>query len=297
LGYFDIPGRKRASQVNEEFFRWLDGVNGRPFFALLNYLDVHDPYLTTDSYQSKFSKEVTQGDLVNFQFQPHTHRRKSVLTASEIQMEINSYDGCLAYLDAELGVLFSELAKRGLEKETLVIVTSDHGESLGNHDLFGHGNSLYLETLHVPLVFFWPGRVPAAMRVPQVVSLHQIPSTVMELFGESVTLFPGRSLAGFWSGTTNGSSVEPVLSELSPGRFKAGPPNYPTSRSRGGLKSLITDQWHFIISESGVTELYAWREDRQELRNLAESPEGQITVQDFKRHLDEILRKTRSVGR
>ena len=53
LGYFDIPGRKRASQVNEEFFRWLDGADGRPFFVMLNYFDLHDPYLTIDSYCSQ----------------------------------------------------------------------------------------------------------------------------------------------------------------------------------------------------------------------------------------------------
>ena len=290
LGYFDIPGRKRAFQVNEEFFRWFDGADGRPFFVMLNYFDLHDPYLTVDSFQSKFSDADTRGDLVNFQFQPHTHRRKPSLTAKEIQVEIDSYDGCLAYLDAEIGRLFSELAKRGLDKNTLVIVTSDHGESFGNHDLFGHGNSLYLETLHVPLILSWPGKIPVGVRVPQIVSLHQIPSTVMELIGEDSTPFPGNSLVRFWPGAVDQTSIAPILSEVSPGRFKAGPPNYPTVRG-GGLKSLITNQWHFILSESGSAELYAWRQDRRELDNLAETPAGRVMVEGFKRHLDEIIKK------
>jgi arylsulfatase A-like enzyme len=290
LSYFNILGRKSASQVNHEFFSWLDTVDGRPFFVMLNYFDLHDPYLTLDSYQSKFSDAITRGDLINFQFQPHTHRRKPSLTAKEIQVEIDSYDGCLAYLDAEIGRLFSELAKRGLDKNTLVILTSDHGESFGNHDLFGHGNSLYLETLHVPLILSLPGKIPAGLKVPQIVSLHQIPSTVMELIGEDPTSFPSNSLVPFWSGTVDQASIAPILSEVSPGRFKAGPPNYPTARGEG-LKSLITNQWHFIHSDSGSAELYAWRQDRRELGNLAETPAGRVAVERFKHHLDEIIKK------
>ena len=257
---------------------------------MLNYFDLHDPYLTVDSYKSKFSDADTRGDLVNFQFQPHTHRRKPVLTAHEVQMQINSYDSCLAYLDSQIGLLFSELTRRGLDKNSIVIVTSDHGESFGNHDLFGHGNSLYLETLHVPLVLSWPGKIPVGVRVPQIVSLHQIPSTVMELIGQDSTSFPGDSLVRFWSGATDQASIAPILSEVSPGRFKAGPPNYPTAHG-GGLKSLITSQLHFILSESGSAELYAWRQDRSELNNLAETPAGRVAVEGFKRHLDEITKK------
>jgi arylsulfatase A-like enzyme len=291
LGYFDIVGRKQASRVNDEFFGWLDEVDGeRPFFALLNYFDVHDPYLTTDSYQSKFSAAVTRGNLINFQFQPHTHRRKAALTAHEVQMEIDSYDGCLAYLDSQVGLLFSELGRRGLDKNTLVIVTSDHGESFGNHDLFGHGNSLYLETLHVPLILFWPGKIPVGVRVPQIVSLHQIPSTVTELIGESSTSFPGNSLVRFWSGAADQGLMAPILSEVNPGRFKGGPPNYPTADG-GGLKSLITKQWHLILSESGSAELYAWRQDRREVNNLAETFAGRAAVKGLKRQLDEIIKK------
>jgi arylsulfatase A-like enzyme len=293
LGYFDIPGRKRASRVNEEFFSWLDGVDGRPFFALLNYLDAHDPYLTVDSYQSNFSSAVTRGDVLNFQFQPHSHRRKPVLSESEIEMEINGYDGCLAYLDAQIGLLLAGLGERGLRENTLVIVTSDHGESFGNHDLFGHGNSLYLETLHVPLVFSWPGEIPAGVRVSNVVSLHRIPSTIMQLLNRENALFPGEPLVKLWSGAGDDVTAEPILAEVSPGRFKAGPLNYPTSS--GGLKSLISDRWHFILSESGRVELYDWRADRSERYNLAHTPEGRALVDDFKRHLDRILGKTRPV--
>ena len=289
LGYFDIPGRKRASQVNQEFFDWLDRANGKPFFAFLNYFDIHDPYLTNSTYQTRFSNEATHGELVNFQFQPASFRRKPKLTEQEVQAEVDGYDGCLAYLDDRLGELFTELSRRGLDKNTLVILTSDHGEAFGDHDLFGHGNGLYVDTLRVPLIFVWPGKVPSGNRVSQLVSLHNIPATVMELLGVTASpSFPGNSLVRFWSGNPNKEEKSAVLSEISPGRFKGGPPTYPTAK--GGLQSLTTEQWHFILSESGKTELYAWHEDPNETRDLSESPGGRIVVEDLRQQLNSLLR-------
>ena len=286
-GYFDIPGRKRAQHINQELFHWLDKTDGRPFFAFLNYFDPHDPYLTDGKYQKRFSDEVARGDVINFQFQANSFRRKPRLTEQEVQAEIDSYDGCLSYLDVQLGELFAELSRRQIENNTLVIVTSDHGEAFGAHDLFGHGNSLYIESLHVPLIFIWPGKLPGGTRVSQVVSLHDIPATVMELLGDnSSSAIPGNSLARFWSGNQHSDASEFVLSDLSPGRFKDGPPNYPSTN--GGQISLVTSQWHFILSESGRAELYAWRDDPDESTNLAESPAGRIMVEEFRQKLNSL---------
>jgi arylsulfatase A-like enzyme len=195
-GYFDIVGRKRAADVNRAFLAWLDHGSDRPFFALLNYLDVHDPYITVAPYDTSFSARPARGDVINFQFQPHAFRRKATIGTADVQAEIDAYDGCLRYLDSQLGALFAELERRGLDGETLTIITADHGESFGNHDLFGHGNSLYFETLHVPLVVIWPGHVPAGRRLPQVVGLDRLPATVEQLVEPSATrrVFPGRSL-------------------------------------------------------------------------------------------------------
>jgi arylsulfatase A-like enzyme len=289
LGYYDIPGRKRASEINGEFFRWLDQKGERPFFVFLNYFDLHDPYLTGSSHVARFSDRVTKGDLINFQFQAEAFRRKPTLTSEEIQVEIDSYDGCLAYLDAQLGELIAELRSRGLEKKTLIIVTSDHGEAFGNHDLFGHGNSLYLETLRVPLIFYWPDKIPAKARFSQIASLHQIPSTVMEFIDETTSSpFPGESLAGLMKGKADEPTISAALSELSPGRFRHGPPNYPTTE--GGLKSLVTKEWHLITCETGRAELYRWQKDPKESHNLAGDPEAQVVLQQLKQQLEALLK-------
>jgi len=287
FGYFEIVGRKRAADVNREFVDWLSSVRDRPFFVFLNYFDVHDPYLTVGPYHTQFSKNVTRGDLINSQLQPNRFRRKPTLTHEEIQKEVNGYDGCLAYLDAQLGALVSELAAGGLDENTLIILTSDHGEAFGDHDLFGHGDSLYREALHVPLIFVWPGKIPAGKRIEHLAGLHQIPATIVQLLGWKENLFPGKSLLES-PGEGDGSPVvDPVLAYVS--QNEKGLPFYPSAH--GDLYSLMTDQWHFILREDGHEELYAWRDDPREINNLAELAENRALVEKLKAQLIEQLGK------
>ena len=83
---------------------------------------------------------------------------------AERMLARDAYDNCLAYLDERLGELFDDLERRGVLDQTLVIVTADHGEGLGEHGLFDHGESLYRTEIGVPLLFVLPadrGRSPA----------------------------------------------------------------------------------------------------------------------------------------
>ena len=66
----------------------------------------------------------------------------------------------LAEMDEQLGKLFEELKRRGVMDNTIIIITSDHGEQFGEHSVMGHGNSLYLPVLHVPLLVRFPASVP-----------------------------------------------------------------------------------------------------------------------------------------
>ena len=97
------------------------------------------------------------------------------------------------------GLLLDELGRRGVLDDTLVIVTSDHGEHLGDHGLFFHGCSLYRQLVEVPLVIVDPKGVPAGRAVAEPVSLRDVPATVLDLLGLGRgAAFPGRSLARFW---------------------------------------------------------------------------------------------------
>ena len=112
----------------------------------------------------------------------------------------DSYDNCLAYLDETLGRLMGDLGRRGLLEETWVVIVGDHGEGLGEHDLYDHGESLYSTEVRVPLLILPPtGLNQPAQVVRETVSLRDLPATLVDVIGLAKgSPFPGRSLASYW---------------------------------------------------------------------------------------------------
>ncbi|MCC7353654.1 MAG: sulfatase, partial [Anaerolineae bacterium] len=289
LGYYDRPGRKRAAEVNREFLSWVGKKQDAPFFAFLNYFEVHDPYLAPPPYQTRFTDQPTRGNRINTVLYPHDFTGGRPFSPQEIQAEIDGYDASLVYLDAELGNLFDRLAALGVLDNTVVIITSDHGEAFSTHGLFGHGNSMYRELLHVPLIIRYPRALPGGLQVPDVVSLQALPATVMDLIGRGAEQpFPGRSWATCWA---QGRSDEPCAGDFS--FSDASPSTVPESkfgsRRRVGQRSVSTAEWHLILYAEGDAELYRVRDDPQELNNLAGTPEGQQVVMELMARMDETL--------
>ena len=134
----------------------------------------------------------------------------------DIQLAHDCYDDCIAFLDEQLGRLLGELRGQGLLDNTVVIITSDHGEGFGDHGIVGHGSSLYLDTIGVPLVILSPG-APAGRVVDSPVSLRDLPATVVDQLGLSAgSPFPGRSLSACWRsdpGQAPQGITTPALSE------------------------------------------------------------------------------------
>jgi arylsulfatase A-like enzyme len=144
-------------------------------------------------------------------------RPKQNIPENERTLVSDAYDDCLTYLDSQIGKLIDELERRGVLDNTLVIITADHGEELGEHRLYGHGQSLYSQELHVPLMILLPGNRAAGRIVAEPVSLRDIPATIVELLGASGdSPFPGNSLARFWERGRgeDHQSATAVLSEV-----------------------------------------------------------------------------------
>lgn len=248
-----IMARKSAADVNREFLRWLDRVGERPFFTFLNYMDAHTPYDPPPPFAGRF---VTPGA------RPHAMEGEM---RSEDSLR-DEYDCCIAALDHQIGRLFDELARRGILDRTLIILTSDHGELIGDHELFGHGKTLFLKEIQVPLVLIGPGMVPAGMRVGagKPVSLRDVPATVCDLLGLAEGApFPGASLRRFWQAAPG----EPVYSELDVR-------NAPAKPLRVG--SVVDDRFHYIeahLEGSGqpLRHLYDLRHDPLEEHDLADT--------------------------
>ncbi len=111
-------------------------------------------------------------------------------------MARDCYDDCIAYLDDQLGQLLDELQGQGLLDNTVVIITSDHGESFGDHGVFLHANNVFLDEIAVPLVILSPD-APASRVVAEPVSLRDLPATVVDQLGLSAgSPFPGQLAGG-----------------------------------------------------------------------------------------------------
>jgi arylsulfatase A-like enzyme len=284
LGWTDLPARRRAADINRNTIRWIDRDRNRPFFAFLNYFDPHAPYLPPDPYLTKFSTTQNLREVLatigfsEFDLKPR-------LSPSALQAQIDGYDGAIAYVDDYLGQLLSELRERRLTDNTLVVITSDHGEALGEHGLLGHRKSLYRSELQVPLLVWWPSRIPGGVRTNVPVSIAAIPATIAILTGgDSRPTFPGRSLTELW--TDPASSGYPLpLAELT--QLPFGSQKYPTYH--GWLKSLVTPEWHYILHERFGPELYQWPKDMMEENNLSKTAAGAATIREFSSCLETIL--------
>ncbi len=296
--------RKSASDVNGRFLAWLESAASteRPFFAFLNFYDAHGPYQPPEPFRSRLASGEPRGRLSPL------HRWNAdpfgpVPDPETIRQEREAYEGSIAYLDHEIGRLVDELEARGRLDETILIITSDHGEEFGEHGVYDHGNSLYLEGLWVPLVIRYPPRAAPGRVVAHAVGLADLPATIVDLaeLGAS-NPFPGASLAPRWdegpgpmesgeASVVSGPPVDPrvatseappssgaILSEIS--RAPRLPDWFPVSR--GDMKSLVNGSWHYILNGDGVEELYDLRRDPAERVDLAKGGEVIDVLADFR---------------
>jgi arylsulfatase A-like enzyme len=243
--------RKRADVVNKETLDWIGLDRQRPFFAFLNYFDVHDPY---------------GGPRTDAKLpwpQPTT---------------IDAYDNGVKYADDHIQQMMEELDRRGLTRNTLVIITSDHGESLGQHHLETHGRALYWELIRVPLLIYYPGHVPAGVKIERPVTNAAIPNTVLDLIAGDAAKFPGPALSALWKSPVSATRWPAPIAELAQNKYpgkrdKQADQLIPTASS-GAMRSIVGSKWHLIVHDKLGDQLYDWTRDPGEFSDLIPTPEG-----------------------
>jgi arylsulfatase A-like enzyme len=273
LGSTQVLGRKHADEVAGGFLRWLDRPSDRPFFAFLNFFDVHAPYIPVEPYASQFGVPI-QTLTLRDRLRGMRHPPKSE------DHSMARYDANIARIDDWLGRLLDELDRRKLSDRTLIIITADHGEEFNEHQQWGHGGSLYLPALHVPLIAVWPGHLPAGVRVQTTVSLRDVGATILDLVRVSnAGRIPGQSLAWSWSG---GAAPSPAVAYSAVSKSK-GDPDLPTAK--GDMYSVVVDSFHFIVNGDGAEELYQIHADPMEGTNLMPSAAPEL-VRSLRAELD-----------
>jgi arylsulfatase A-like enzyme len=281
-----IHGGKDAEEVNHEFLDWLGARRDdkRPFFAFLNYFDAHAPYTPPPPWDSLFTvrKDPTRA-------QRYWDRMEQVfgpgpLPRQFLEETYDAYDGGIAYLDHEIDSLLTVLDERGILRNTVVVITSDHGEHFGEHGLIQHGNSLFLPVLNVPLVIYYPVTVPAGLRIQEPASLRDLAATVLDLAGVQGSGMPGRSLMAWVRPPYDSTRADTLYSAVDYHRLL---PKWPPSPVlRGNMRSVVLDSLHYIRNGDGSEELFHLGKDSRETVNLVTHEEYRAELERYRKALD-----------
>jgi arylsulfatase A-like enzyme len=276
----DMLGRKPAPSISERFLHWAREDRSRPFFAFLNYYDAHVPYLPPEPYRSRFQSPGTRLESNLIRGANDT----TPWSAEDLRGLEDAYDGALSYLDAQIDSLLTTLDRQGLLENTLVILTSDHGEEFGEHGVILHGNSLFRPAVDVPLFIWFAGRIPGGVAVPGPVSNRQIPATVVELLGIAGQTFPGPPLP------IGGQDTSPApLIYTSVRRAWQLPVWYPVVK--GDMIAVADSGLRLIRGGDGREELYDFVHDPFERHDLLAGEGRQHDATRLRRLLDAAVNR------
>ena len=253
---FKKPFRS-ADDLNEAALGWLDdAAKDKPAFVFLNYLEPHH-WLAAPPY------DIWARDLPNAKRRAlkglFTHAIPAGLSDEEREFVEANYDGQVLAMDAAVGRLFDALKERGRYENTLIIVTSDHGELLGEHDIVGHGGRMMYEgLLHIPMIVKFPGadRPRGESRTP--VQLVDVLPTVVTT--------TGAKMPGGVQGESLRNVDHPVLAEehINP-EFVS---QFGAVYNRA-LRAMYDGTYKLITTSRGQRFLFDLANDRAEERNLA----------------------------
>ena len=278
--------RKDAARINRDLLAWLKTTGKRPFFAFLNYVDAHSPYVPPAGFNRHFGV-TPESSADRSTLEQWFTLDKATLSPRDSQLASDSYDDCLAYLDEQLGRLFDALERSGLLANTLVIVTADHGEQFGEHDLYCHASSLYEPEIHVPLLVILPAAGHAGRTITEPVSLRALPATIQEILNlDGIVPFPGRSLARFWDGSGRPRS-EPLLAEVD-GPAKTAPNLGRSPAFAGPMKALVSGRDVYIRNGDGTEELYDLATDPAQRYNLVSAPAVRLRLATYRTTLNQM---------
>jgi arylsulfatase A-like enzyme len=284
--------RKNAGIVNRQLLDWLDRrpEPRRPFFAFVNYVDAHAPYVLPPGEDYRFGTGPETDDDYVFLLDVWLNVDRSRLPRPAQVLARDCYDSCVAYLDERVGDLLDQLRSRKILDRTIVIVTADHGEGFGEHGLFDHGESVYSTEIRVPLLISLPTGGAAGKVVDEFVSLRDIPATIAGLVRpDAKAPFPGRSLAPLLRGTAPPAPEALVLSELAAPN-PSDPNRGRSPATRGPLRSLAEGDYVYIRNEGdGKEELYDQRDDPRELSDRSRAAGSESLLQRFRDRLRQIF--------
>jgi len=276
-----IPELKRLAQAD------------KPFFLLLRHMDPHSPYLPPAPFDRLFYggdefDPTNESMKPVFEFKPFCDYFATWMPPGVTDKDyvIAQYDGAVAYMDASIGKFLEATSALGLDGNTLVVLDSDHGETLYDHDCYFDHHGLYEPTLVVPLVFRLPKRVPAGARIRGNTTLVNVTPTILDLLRIKTSIrFDGKSLVPAMNGRRRPPDTEFYITEC-------------TWMRKHGWR---TPEWKYIhalepdFHFKPEVELYNLIDDPDVTVNLARK-EKKVCAMLEERMLDWIAKREKETG-
>ena len=240
-----------AETVNRHLVRWLDedAPSDDPWFMFVGYMDPHDPYFPHPYDGSGYARAANQ--------------HPDLAEADTLRA---LYDGEITYWDQQFGALMDDLRRRGVYDDTMIIITSDHGEEFGDHGGFWHGTTLYDEQVHVPLFVKLPGNDRAGTHVGHWVQSIDLMPSILRRVGLDVP-------EGVQGGSLDQGTARVFAEESHEGNVLE------SVRERRGFEEL-----KLITANAGnprgleEVELYRVADDPGEQDNVAETASEDLTA-------------------
>jgi arylsulfatase A-like enzyme len=254
FSYWDeMPDRQKARPAEDTvdaFIGWWEQRQESPFFVFIHFFDPHTPYNAPDDYAQRFgdAAEMTAWAQER-QVAPRARGMHGTSKLINIRKSINEYDREIHYMDSQIKRVFDTLRASRVLKKTVIIVTADHGEGLGQHQAAGHGGLVWNEQLHVPLFIYSPDHEPR--RVTERVWTPDIFPTVL--------------------GLVDLPDEEVWLRQVSGGDVLAGKGATIYAECVEGRRALVGERWKYHRWKGGEELLFDLHADPHELNDLAES--------------------------
>ena len=261
----------KAQDLNRVFLPELERLcdADEPFFVLLRHMDPHAPYLPPEPFERMFyhgdeldPTNKSMGPVMAFK--PFRDFFASWMPPGITDKDyvIAQYDGAIAYMDAAIQTILTHLETRGVLDNTIVVLNSDHGETLYEHECFFDHHGLYDSNLHVPLIIRYPSKVPAGKRISGYNQHKDLMPTLLELAQIDCDIdFDGQSLMGIVEGDVSSHESEIYITECTWMR------KHGWRTPQWKLIQALEPDFHF----KPPVELYNMIEDPQETTDVADA--------------------------
>jgi len=186
IPWLEPPALREDADLTDEALAWLDRQGEDKVFLYLHYFAPHAPYSPPLPYRDLFKEDDSKSYPNNYptpDLKVHYTVPYESVSDENLATMIALYDGEIAYVDSIVQRVIDDLKRRGMWDNTLLVVTSDHGEEFYEHEKWGHGLSLYDEMVHVPLIVREPGDANAGRIVDQPLSHVDLMPTLLDYLG------------------------------------------------------------------------------------------------------------------